>query len=71
MRVHLFAEEEKQTNQPKLCLPLFQCTSKAPTSQLQPPDTDTPIYVGGTHRELIEDLLCAPLSTIISYDKTH
>lgn len=38
----------RKTNRPKPCLLLLQHTSKASASQLQPPDTETPIYVGGT-----------------------
>lgn len=50
--VHL--AEEKQTNP-------NQCTSKALSSQLQPPDTDPLIYVGG-------HLAHTPLFTIMGYD---
>lgn len=53
----------RKTNRPKPCLLLLQHTSKASASQLQPPDTETPIYVGGTDRELIlGTYLTPPLS---------
>lgn len=61
---------QKKNNQLKPCLLSLQCTRKAPASQLQPPDTDTPIC--GRHTQSCSQGLTTPppLFTTTGYDKT-
>jgi len=71
MWVHLLAEEEKQTNPNPNRVCCYSSAPVKPLRQLQPPDTDTPISVGGTQRDDLEDLPHTPTFIIIGYDKTH